>query len=89
MKREAYFHRRDTEKNNNLSCYLSNLLGLDRHIQAVLADVQWICQSTASISGNLRNDNKNSASLWSVFPFSAFSAGRVFSETRSRQQGDA
>ena len=89
MKREAYFHRRDTEKNNNSSCYLSNLLGLDRHIQAVLADVQWICQSTASISGNLRNDNKNSASLWSVFPFSPFSAGRVSSETRSRQQGDA
>ena len=72
MKREAYFHRRDTEKNNNSSCYLSNLLGLDRHIQAVLADVQWICQSTASINGNLRNHNKKlcvSAVGFPVFSF--------------------
>jgi hypothetical protein len=27
---------------------LTNPLGLDRHIQAVSAHTQWICQSTAS-----------------------------------------
>ena len=26
----------------------SNPLGLDRHIQAIFARMQWICQSTAS-----------------------------------------